>query len=227
MLLHLQGAEDIISALKQATADDMLQLGTFAREDSTSPPQKQATVADVLPPRKTVAEESNEQPQQQPGNKINQYEDTITRGMALTALKQAQQVASEFASLREHVDLPGIVEADGQAMAARRPLPGFRCGTLITCFTAVCRHSFCKDRCSLYQPCLEHTLSTILRECRCLSCDHALAQVGARDQSEQPSRHIPKQQLGLDPQHHSRSQLVKGQLGPQLAPGGWSRQRLQ
>ena len=226
-LLDLQGAGDILLALKQATADDMLQPGNSAREDSTSPPQKQATVADVLPSWKIAAEESNEQPQQQPGNMINQYEDTITRGMALTALKQAQQVASDFASLREHMDLSGIVEADGQAMVARRPLPGFRCGTLITCFTAGCRHSSCRDRRSLYQPCLAHSSGTILCGCRCLSCDHALAQVGTRNHSEQPSRHIPKQQLGLDPQHQSRSQLVKGQPGPQLAPGGWSRQRLQ
>ena len=137
-------------------ADDMLQPGPSAMEDGISPPQKQATVADVLPPWKIPAEESNEQPQQQP-NTINHYEDTITRGMALTALRQAQQVASEFASLREHVDLPGIAEADGQAMVARRPLPGSRYGTLITCFTAVCRHSFCKDRRSLYQPCQAQT----------------------------------------------------------------------
>ena len=99
----------------------MLQPWESAREDSTSPQQKQATVADLSPSWKTIAVESNEQPQpQQSGNLINHSEDTTTRGMALTALKQAQQVASEFASLREHVDLSGIVEADGQAIAARR-----------------------------------------------------------------------------------------------------------
>ena len=149
-LLDLQGAGDILLALKQATADDMLQPGNSAWEESPSPPQKQATVADVLPSWKIAAGESNEQPQQQPGNMINQYEDTITRGMALTALKQAQQVASEFASLREQMDLSGIVEAAGQAMVARRPLLGFRCGTLITCLTAGCRHSSCRDRRSLF-----------------------------------------------------------------------------
>ena len=41
------------------------------------------------------------------------------------------------------------------------------------------------------------------------------------------SRHIAKQQLGFDPQHHSLRQLVKFQLGAQLAPGVWSRQQLQ
>ena len=88
--------------------------------------------ADLLPPRKILAVESNKQPlPQQSGNTSDHSEDTIARGMASTALKQAQQVASEFASLREHVDLSGIVEADGQAMIARTPLPGFRCGTLM------------------------------------------------------------------------------------------------
>ncbi|CAK0786689.1 hypothetical protein CVIRNUC_009903 [Coccomyxa viridis] len=135
------GAEDIISALKQAMADNMLQPGPSAREDGISPPQKQATVADVLPPWKIPAEESNEQPQQQPTT-INHYEDTITRGMALTALRQAQQVASEFASLREHVDLPGIVEADGQAMVARRPLPGSRCLSCDHALAQVKWHAF-------------------------------------------------------------------------------------
>ena len=131
-LLHLQGAEDIILALKQATADDMLQRRNSTREDSTSSPQKQATVADLPPPWKIVAVSSIEQPPPQQSNNImNRSEDTITRGMALIALKQAQQVASEFASLREHVDLSCTVEADGQAMVASRPLPGFRCGPLV------------------------------------------------------------------------------------------------
>ena len=130
--LHLQGAEDIVSALKQATADDMLQPRHFAKEDSTRPPQKQAIVASLSHPCNIVSVESNEQPPpQQSGNMINHSKDTITRRMALSALKQAQQVASEIASLREHVDLIGV-EADGQAMVARRPLPGFRCGTLMT-----------------------------------------------------------------------------------------------
>ena len=120
-------------ALARATADGMLQPWDSAGENSKNSPQKQATVAALSQSWNTVAVESNEQPlPQQSSNLINHSEDTFTRGMALDALKQAQQVASELASLREHVNLSGIAEGDGQAVAARRPLPGFRCATSMT-----------------------------------------------------------------------------------------------
>ena len=185
-------------------------------------------MADVLPPWKIPAEESNEQPQQQPGNTINHYEDTITRGMALTALRQAQQVASEFASLREH-DGParhcgGGWAGHGDKKAFAR-LQVWHLDYLLHC--SVQAQLLAETGAACMSHAKRKHLGTILCGCRCLSCDHALAQVGTGNHSEQLSRHIPKQQLGLDSQHQSRSQLVKGQLGPQLAPGGWSRQQSQ
>ena len=63
-------------------------------------------------------------------NKASQFGDqAVTRGLAQAALKQAEQVSLELASIRQQMTLAGFVatsESSG-AMAVRRVIHGFRC----------------------------------------------------------------------------------------------------
>ncbi len=123
--------------LQLAIEDNALQYGKQVTRESTRSPlpirSAEAIVASDHLITRSLAHatvDSSCSSVQMQSNKASQFGDqAVTRGLAQAALKQAEQVSLELASIRQQMTLAGFVatsESSG-AMAVRRVIHGFRC----------------------------------------------------------------------------------------------------
>ena len=138
----MQGIEDLLLALQLAIEDNALQCGNQVIRESTPSPQPirsaEAIVASDHSVTRSLAQATMDLSRssvQMQSSRASQFGDqAVTRGLAQAALKQAEQVSLELASIRQQMASMGIVATgeSSDAMAIRRLMHGFRCPSALS-----------------------------------------------------------------------------------------------